>query len=66
MAAFTFSKNRELASRAGRISMSKKTESQFEAHQTRAANALLQQKGVGYYRAMGKLSAAARALKRSV
>lgn len=66
MAAFTFSKNRELAARAGRISMRKKTESQFEAHQARAANALLQQQGIGYYRAMGKRSAQARALKRGL
>lgn len=61
MQTFTFRKNPQLASRAGRISMSLKTPQQMQKHQTHAGNALLLQEGIGHYAAMGKLSAAARA-----
>jgi hypothetical protein len=51
----------ELAARHGRLSMGRFTADELSSHQKKAGNALLLQHGVGYYSALGKLSAAARA-----
>lgn len=49
--------NREIASRAGRTTMSRKTPAQRVAQAEAAGNALLMQFGSDYYAAMGRKSA---------
>lgn len=49
--------NREIAARAGRTTMARKTSAQRTAESTAAGNALLLQMGTDYYAAMGRRSA---------
>jgi hypothetical protein len=55
--------NRALAASAAKKLFHSRTPEEMQARQQRAGTALLRQYGTGYYSALGKASAAARAAK---